>query len=151
IDSTSTLSGGLTMTGGGLAASGSGTTVTASGTTTMSGTSLTAQGGATLALPQLTAYTSTGNNHFIANGTGSVLNVSALTHWTEQDYWVIQAVNGGTIDLSGLSGTLTSTHLSSISDTGGSTLLDGHVTGLTGFGVTLDGSDAHVADSWTKV
>ncbi|HQU46368.1 MAG TPA: hypothetical protein PK867_26410, partial [Pirellulales bacterium] len=38
----------------------------------------------------------------------------------------------------------------SINDTGGSTLLDAKLTTLNGVAVTLDGTDAHVADSWTK-
>ena len=56
VAATSTISGGLTMTGGALTADGSMFTLTVTGTTTASGASLTAEGGATLSMPNLTSY-----------------------------------------------------------------------------------------------
>ena len=52
----STISGGLSMTGGSLAASGSGVSLTVTGTTTDSGGSLYAEAGASLTLAQLAGY-----------------------------------------------------------------------------------------------
>ena len=181
VAASSSLSGGLTMTGGSLTATGSGTVVAVSGTTTISAASLYAEGGASLSLPDLTCFSSN-QSTFQADGAGSVLDVSGLTNVTQQGAWNIDATNGGTLNLSGLSsltctniiavtdtggGTLNLSGLTSLTstvsfgfgismtDTGGSTLLDGHLTTLTadqlaGIVVTLDGSDAHVADSWNS-
>ena len=56
VDATSTMSGGLTMTGGSLTASGSSVALTVTGTTTVSSASLYAEDGATLNLPDATSY-----------------------------------------------------------------------------------------------
>ena len=90
------------------------------------------------------------NGTFQADGANSLLNVSALTTVTQQHGgWAIDATNGGKVNLSGMT-TLTSTDGISITDTNGSTLLDPLVTTLSDVDVSLDGSDAKVANSWAK-
>ncbi len=143
----STLSGGLSMTGGSLTSTGSRTTLTVTGATTISGASLYAQSGSTLSLPNLTSFSSD-ENTFQADGASSVLDVSALATLTQSGYWKIDATDGGKVNLAGLS-TLTSTQGILITDTGGSSLLDPGLTTLSGVSVTLDGSDAQVANAWT--
>jgi len=142
----STLNGPLSINGGSLTASGSGVNLTASGTTAIATASLYALGGATLTLPELTSYVSE-NSTFQADGENSELSVSALTSVTQQGPWDVEATNGGTLDLGGLSN-LTSTQGIAITDTGGSTLLDGELTSLSGVDVTLDGTDTQVAAAW---
>ena len=64
-----------------------------------------------MSLPNLTSYSSD-NNTFQADGTGSVLDVSALTNVTQQGPWDIKATNGGTLNLGGLTSlTCTKHHL----------------------------------------
>jgi len=142
----SILDGPLSMAGGSLTASGSGVNLTASGATTISTASLSAEGGAALSLSQMTSYVSNGST-FQADGANSELNVSALASVTQQGPWDIDATNGGTLNLGSLT-SLTSTQGIAITDTGGSTLLDGKLTGLSGVGVTLDGTDTQVASEW---
>ncbi len=141
----STLSGVLSMTGGELAASGSGVTFAATGTTNVSSASLYAGNGATLSLPNLTSYASKGT-FFQADGTGSVLDVSALTTLTQQGSWQVYATGGGAVKLTGLSGSLNSTQGIYLTDSG--TLLDSNLTSLVGVTVYLAGSDPQVASSW---
>jgi hypothetical protein len=142
----STLSGPLSMTGGLLTAIGSGVKLTANGRTTLAGTSLYVQGGATLSLPQLSNTTNVSTVQ--ADGVGSVLDLSALTTSGPQ---VIEATNGGTLLLTGLTSLGTGDRGSvSITDTGNSKLLDSNLTGLDGVDVTLDGTDPQVANSWTS-
>jgi hypothetical protein len=122
------------------------------GLTDVDGSSLSVEGGS-LALPGLTSYVSNATE-FQVLGTGSVLDVSALTTLTQQGNWSLNVSNsgdssGGEVDLTGLTN-LTSTQGISINDTGKSTILDSHLTSLNGVTVTLDGTDAHVADSWTS-
>src|SRR5581483_7966841 len=109
--------------------------------------------GGSLTLPNLTSYASNGtfeaNGTNTATGTASVLNVSALTTVTQVGGWTVNAGSGGTVNLSGLT-SLISTQGININDSGGSTLLDPKLTTLNGVSVTLDGTDAHVADPWTK-
>jgi RHS repeat-associated protein len=143
----SALSGPLAMMGGTLTASGAGVNLTASGTTAVSAASLFVSGGATLSLPHLTSHVSNGT--FQATGVGSVLDVSALATVTQTGEWTVRAQNGGTVNLSGLT-TLTSTKGIGITDTGNGAILDGNLTNLAGVSVTLDGTDAAVADSWTS-
>jgi hypothetical protein len=82
VAATSTISGGLTMTGGSLEASGAAISLTVTGTTAVSVGSLYARGGATLSLPELASYMG-GQNYvastFQASGAGSVLSLPALT------------------------------------------------------------------------
>src|SRR5581483_11391814 len=99
-------------------------------------------------LPHLTSYVSNGS-FFQADGAGSVLDVSGLTTLTQQGTWNVNALSGGTVKLNGLA-SLTSTQGISINDTGNSTLQDGNLTSLSGISVTLDGTDAAVANSWTR-
>src|SRR5262249_13385433 len=77
---------------------------------------------------------------------------------TASDTIAITDTGGSTLNLGGLT-SLTATvsfgNGISITDTGGSTLLDSKLTSLTadqlaGIVVTLDGTDQHVADSWTS-
>ena len=126
--------------GASLTATGIGTSFAASGSTTVSGASLYADAGATLSLPKLISYVSD-NNTFQADGTGSVLDVSALTNVTQQGSWDINATNGGTLSLSGLS-SLNCTNIIDIQDTGGGTLNLGGLTSLTstvssGLGISI--------------
>ena len=96
--------------------------------------SLSPQNRATLNLPGLTSYTANGND-FEASGTGSLLNVSALTKVTMppgNGGWAIDANSGGEINLGGLT-SLTGPNID-IYDTGGSTILDGHLKSLRGVG-----------------
>ena len=118
------------------------------GLTDVDGSNLIAENSGTLALPGMHTYSSNGA-YFQANGYGSVLDVSPLTTLTQQGGWTVNAYTGGTIKLSGLT-SLNSTHGISINDSGGSTILDPNLTTLTGVTATLDGTDAHVADSWTS-
>ena len=122
-------------------------TFTASGTTTVSQASLYAEAGAVLSLPQLTSSVSNGT--FQADGTGSVLDVSNLATLTQTGGWTVNAYDGGTIKLSSLT-SLTSTHGINIYDNTGATILDANLTTLTGVNATLDGSDANVANAWSK-
>jgi hypothetical protein len=131
----STLSGGLAITGGSLTASGSGTTLTAAGATNISTADLFAEGGATLSLPQLTSYSPNGG-YFRSDGTGSVLDLSALTTLAPTGYWDLYATDRGEVKLTGLT-SLTGTQGIYITDTGNSTLLDGNLTTLSGVNVTL--------------
>ncbi len=116
------------------------------GLTDVDTSSLHISNGGSLALPGLTSYASYGT--FQADGKGSVLDVSALTTLTQQGYWNIDATEGGEVKLLGMP-SLTSTHGISITDTGGSTLLN-DLASLTGVSVTLDGTDKQVANSWTQ-
>jgi RHS repeat-associated protein len=109
--------------------------------------SLHLSGGGSLALPGLTSYASYGT--FSADGTGSVLDVSALTQVTQPNYWDINATHGGEVKLSGLT-SLAGTQGIYITDTGSSTLLDPKLTSLSGVTATLDGTDTQVANAWTK-
>jgi RHS repeat-associated protein len=143
---TSALNGPLQVTSGGaLTASGAGVSFTANGSTTVSGfrTNLDANGGATLSLPQLTSFVANGNT-FTADGSNSVLDLSALTG--VQGGWLINATNGGEIKLTGVSSLNTNV---TITDTGHSTFLDSNLTNLDGDIVYLDGTDMQAANSWT--
>ena len=135
------------MTGGSISAAGAGTVVTVSGTTTISAASLYAGDGATLSLPNLTSFSSN-QSTFQVDGTGSVLDVSALNNVTQQGPLWLEATHGGTLELSDLA-SLTSTQGVFITDTGGSTMQDGDLTDLDEVGVTIDGTDAQVATAWT--
>ena len=99
---------------------------------------------------RVTNYASNGTT-FEADGTNSVLAVSSLTTVTQPGYWgwSINATNGGEVDLSGLT-SLTSTNGIWITDTGGSTILDGSLASLDGVTVTSDGTDTQVANSWQQ-
>ncbi len=106
VAASSTLSGGLAMTGGSLIANGSGINLTVTGATTDSGGSLFAQAGATLSLPALTS--DSGPTGFTATlqatGTGSKLVLGGLTSITEDtsnyySYTQIQALAGGDVEL----------------------------------------------------
>jgi hypothetical protein len=135
-------SGILTVTGG---------TVRLPKLTDINGLSLYAQDGGTLALPGVTGF-ACDNNTFQADGTGSVLDVSALTTLSQQsgysNNWSIEATNGGTLKLTSLT-SLGSQGSVSLTDTGGGTLLDSKVTTLNAVSATLDGTDKQVDSSWT--
>jgi RHS repeat-associated protein len=73
------------------------------GLTNVDGSSLTAQSGGMFSLPNLISFTQTDGPTFTATGTGSKLDLSALTTLpTMGNTWNVQALAGGTIDLSGL-------------------------------------------------
>ncbi len=89
---------------------------------------------------------------------GGTLNLGGMTSLTCTNIISVTDTGGSTLNLGGLT-SLTSTlsfgYGISITDTGDSTLLDGKLTSLTadqlaGIVVTLDGTDAHVADSWSS-
>jgi hypothetical protein len=143
----SSLTGGITMTGGALTATGSGVTLMVTGTTSVSNASLYAQAGATLSLDQMTSYVADGNT-FQADGANSELDVSGLASFTQHGYWDVDATNGGTLLLGGLT-SLLGTQGISINDTGSSSLEDTALTNLNGVDVTLDGTDQQVASAWT--
>ena len=109
VATSSTLSGGLTMTGGSLIATGTGVTLSVAGTTTVSAADLEAQGGASLSLPALTSFTGGVNygDTLQATGTGSVLSLPALTTLTENtnndnSFLHILATSGGSVQLPAL-------------------------------------------------
>ena len=106
------------------------------------------QSGGALALPGLKSYSSSGTE-FNVDGAGSVLDVSALTTLTQQDYWDVNVTYGSKLNLSGLT-SLTGTEGISIGDSAGSTILDPNLTSLSGVDVVLDGTDTQVANSWTS-
>ena len=133
--------------------------------TDVSGSSLVAEGGATLSLPNLTTYTQGGNATFEATGANSLLNLSALATVGSLFGWTVDALAGGTVNLSGLStiddpganlhfganGTGSQLNLSALTSytgsndsdlavTGSGTVLDGSLTSLNGTNLTLDGT-----------
>ena len=117
--------------------------------TDVDGSSLYVSGGGSLSLPGVTSYAADFST-FQAQGTGSVLDVSALSKLTQVGFWIVDAYSGGEIKLSGLT-SLTSTEgisITSITDTGVSAILDPKLTSLSNVNVTLDGTDAHLADAW---
>ena len=152
----STFSGPLTMTGGTLEATGSGVTLAANGATSMTDVDLDAESGASIGLPELTSLDADGStfraNGSDSNGVGSVLNVSALTGVTQMSSgWFIYSTSKGTVNLSGLTGSIsTSPNSVKFTDTGGTLLLNGGLTSLNGVYVTVNGSDANVANDWTS-
>ncbi len=89
---TSFTAGTLTVTGG---------SYSLPGLTDVDDSNLHAQSGGTLALPGLKSY-ACGGYTFQADGSDSVLDVSALTTVTQTGGWVIDATNGGEVNLSGL-------------------------------------------------
>ncbi|MGC1721870.1 MAG: hypothetical protein WA746_23020, partial [Isosphaeraceae bacterium] len=101
VAATSTISGGLSMTGGSLAASGSGVSLTVTGTITVSGASLYAQAGASLSFTQLISYSnpnSYDDTYFEATGAGAVLSLPALASLAPlQSYLHFQATQGGQV------------------------------------------------------
>jgi RHS repeat-associated protein len=129
-----------------------GASLTVGALTDADGSSLYARSGGSLSLPKLTSYTSVNGSTFQADGKGSVLDLSNLATITKTSYWYyLDATNGGTLKLP----SLTSLDYAGqggvvLTDTGNSTLLDSSLATLNGVQATLDGSDASVANSWTK-
>ena len=84
----------LTVTGG---------SYSLAGLTNVNGSSLYAEGGGSLALPNLKTYTETDNTTFEATGVNSTLDLSALTTLESMtNWWYVEALAGGTLNLSGL-------------------------------------------------
>ena len=135
VAASSTISGGLTMTGGSLAASGSGVSLTVTGTTTDSGGSLYAEAGASLSLAQLTGYAgSSATTTLEATGAGSTLTLANLASLTQsannyQAQTQIEALAGGTVTVSALKTINTGTVI--LEADGASSVLN--VSALTGF------------------
>jgi RHS repeat-associated protein len=121
------------------------------GLTDVDQSSLEAESSGSLTLPNVTSYISD-SDLFEATGTGSQLDLSALNVVTQvsQESWIVDALSGGTIDLSGLT-SLNGNGKIYIADTGNSSILDPNLTALTGVSVTLDGTDTKVANSWTSL
>ena len=65
--------------------------------------------------------------------------------------WSVVANDGGEVNLSALTSLSGANQNISITDTNGGKLLDSNLTALSSVYVSLDGSDPHVADSWTKL
>jgi fibronectin-binding autotransporter adhesin len=102
------------------------------GLTDIDGSSLSVSGGASLALPQLTSYSTANGNTFQASGTGSLLDLPAMTSVAISNYLNILANQGGHIDLSGLPSLTTSTSggLTITADGSNSEIDLSHVTSL---------------------
>jgi hypothetical protein len=99
---------GLTMNAGvSLTGTGPGVGVTVSGSSNIDGANLSAASGAKVALPGLTSFNGlAANSTFLCNGTGSELDLSALTSataptWT-YSYLQLKALNGGHMKLNSL-------------------------------------------------
>jgi uncharacterized delta-60 repeat protein len=108
--------------------------------------SLLVASGGTLALPNVKTYVA-GPADFFADGAGSVLDLSSLDSVSQQQPTLsISATNGGEVNLD----SLTSLSGSIINDKGNSRLLDSHLTEIDHTFITLDGTDAQVAASWTE-
>jgi len=114
--------------------------------------------GGNLNLAGVTSYSVTFDDNtspytLSVDGTGSVLNLSALSKLTAENWLAsLSATNGGQLNLTGLSslsGVVYGDSLISITDTGGSTILDSNLTTLNGVDVTLDGTDTQVGNAWT--
>jgi len=122
--------------------------MTLSALTDVDGSSVYVQNGGSLALPGLTSYAAY-ESTFQVDGTGSVLDVSALSTVTIQPngaFWALYATNGGEVKLTALA-SLTGSFF--IVDEG--RILDNNLTSLKGVDVTLDGTDdPQVANSWTS-
>ncbi len=77
-----------------------------SGTTAMTATTIRALNGATITLPAASyAGTSSSNSQFLADGAGSVLDLSSITTLSGGTFirtFFVTATNGGEVDLSGL-------------------------------------------------
>ncbi len=176
----STISGGLSMTGGSLVANGSGASLTVSGTTTVSGANLYAEGGATLTLQDLTGYANPGGGatHFQATGAGSTLSLPSLASLgTVDNFFFVQALQGGQTDLPALAAITTSSPyvqvesdgsgstvnlpaltsfagssgLAALTVTDGGTVLTGDLTAPAGVDVTLDGTGTLATSQWTSL
>ena len=107
-----------------LTAFGATATFTASGATTFDGSHLFASAGGQINLPLATSYAETAftQTQFIANGTGSQIDLSGLTSLTGNGAVNIYAQAGGTIKMSALAST-TARNLSFQTD-GATSLLD---------------------------
>ena len=141
VAASSTISGGLDMTGGALTADGTGVSLTVTGTTTVAGASLNAEGGATLKLSQLASYTS-GSGYtttLAATGTGSVLSLPELATITANTNYgtsvQIGPSSGGDVELPLLTQSTGPVQLSS--SNGGGTLNVADLSTFTG-GTIID-------------
>ena len=104
VTANSPLSGPLKMAAGSITANGPAINLTASSTTTLSGANLLAEAGATLALPNLTTYTTVNNNSiFEATGSGSTLDLPGLVSLGNMtQFWQVEGFAGGTVNLPGV-------------------------------------------------
>lgn len=145
------LSGPLTMTGGSLTASGPLTNFTADVATSISGASLHALSGATLSLPQLKSYASNAST-LEANGSGSALDLAALTTVVDDGPLSLDAVNSGEINLNSLTSVAGSANPDAIelNDVANARIVDPAMTRLDFVNASLDGTDSQVAASWTS-
>jgi hypothetical protein len=101
-------------------------------------TQIEALAGATVTLPALQTI-NTGTLYLESDGTGSVLNVAALTSFTQAGGWTdssLQASNGGAVDISGLT-SLSNVNLS-VTGTGEDLVLGG-LTSFDGGNITVSG------------
>ena len=82
-----------------------------------------------------------------------MLDLSALATVTQLNEWDVNAILGGEIKLNGLT-SLSVTQNISITDYGGSKIVDPNLTTLTNYFVIFsfytDGTDASVANAWTS-
>jgi fibronectin-binding autotransporter adhesin len=134
------------------------------GLTNVNGSDLYAHQGGHLALSGLTSFnyafnpfTFSSTNIFEASGTGSVLDVSALTTLASPIAWDVNCTQGGPVNLTGLPSLSGSLDIDAqptvaVTDTGHSTLLlNSGVTSVNDVAVSLDGTDTTVANTWTHV
>ena len=102
----SAVTGPFTLASGATLSANSGASFNATGVTNIDGASLYASGGATISLPQLSSYLSTGNSIFQASGAGTSIYFPALSqlsnHSNDHERLNIQALEGGLIDLANL-------------------------------------------------
>ena len=75
-------------------------------------------------------------------------NLTAVTQGV--GYWLVNALSGGQINLSGLTSLDGTAHDMYFTDTGGSTIVNTKLTSLMGVTVTTDGSDTQLANAWTS-
>ena len=113
VAASSTISGGLTMTGGSLTASGTGADMTVMGATTVSSASVYTQNGATVALVGLAGVQSSGVT-IEATGAGSELELPNMTAITDTSYSdLVEAYDGGTVSLPSLADLTANVYLES--------------------------------------
>jgi hypothetical protein len=108
VSSSSTISGGLTMTGGSITATGSGTNFTVSGPTSISGGQFYAQNGGDLSFENLSQFTVPPGGIsvvFISSGSGSQINLPALESidaTANNVHMIFTSSSGGSINASSL-------------------------------------------------
>jgi YD repeat-containing protein len=168
----------ITVTGGSYSLSGitdfDGSSLSVSGGAVLSLPNLTSYSGSTYSYYSSTTFAATGTGSKLSLGALSTVNLT-----TNGTTWDVNATQGGEVDLSQLAtvsvtGTdavgaqftadgagsqidissltsLSGSKVSSLKVSNNGTILDGKLTTLTDVGITLDGSDLDIGDSWTSL